>query len=179
MLHPSFCKLRTRLLKVYFYREQCLSSSTETSSMAVTPWRVHRRRSTCGSSQQSSSTSSPVHMTGSMSDGFPQWFVPSNTSSHSSCCCSGSNHGYLSAESDCQINGCQLISCGAFTYNPVQILTKVIFVVQEPLTHGPGTAAELKQWQICRERAEGRLELLPTQLEEKRDTTKLPSLYKY
>lgn len=28
-----------------------------------------------------------------------------------------SKPGYLSAESDCQINGCELIPCGAFTYN--------------------------------------------------------------
>lgn len=180
MLHPRFCKLRTRRLEVYFYRDQCLSVSTGTSSMAATLWRVHRRRSTCGSNLQSSSTSSPVHMTGSMSDGFPQWFVPSNTSSHSSCC-PGSNHSNLSAESDCQINGCELIPCGAFTYYraPVQILIKVILIIQEPLTCDPGTAIELKQQQICRGRAEVSLELLPTQLEEKKDTTKISSLHKY
>lgn len=36
-----------------------------------------------------------------------------------------------------------------------------------------------KQWQIYRGRAGGRLELLPTQLEAKGDTTKFPSLHKY
>lgn len=134
MLHPSSCKLRTRLLKVYFYREQCLSPSTGTSSTAVTLWRAHRRRSTCGSNPQSSSTSSPVHTTGSMSDGFPQWFVPSNISSHSSCC-PGSNHSCLSAQSDCQINGCELIPRGAFTYNrPLFKYSKVILVIQDRVT---------------------------------------------
>lgn len=140
--------------------------------MAATLWRVHRRRSTCGSNPQNSSTSSPVHMTGSMSDGFPQSFVPSNISSHSSCC-PGSNCSYLSAESDCQINGCELILCGVFTYNrpPVQILIKDILIIQEPLTYDPGTAVGLKQQKICRGRAEGRLYLLPTQLEDKREWT--------
>lgn len=179
MLQPSFCKLRTRLLQVYFIgnnvcllaqehhpRQRLGGERTEGDQPVVQTHGAHRLQALC---PRLDLWVMALTVICAFQHLISFQLLP-REQPRLSLCWKWLSNKWMWANS---------LWCIHLQQSPVQILRKVLLLIQEPLTHDPGPPAGLKQWHICRGRAEGGLELLPTQLEEKRDTTRFPSLHKY